>query len=151
MAVSSSTKDFENFTSLQGQWLTALKHYKALPAEFKLFSLMPSEYFFFFFNLKCQKTKKKKLYLLAPILVNLLSSSIYRLANKKWRVFFPSFFIFFMRRFVYCFFFCGWLILSILFMNSFDFLFLPVPDSLEYVLCQHWKSLFVSPITDIKS
>ena len=101
MAVSSSTKDFENFTSLQGQWLTALKHYKALPAEFKLFSLMPSEYFFF--NLKCQKIKKKRC-LFAPILVNLLSSSIYRLANKKWRVFFPSFFIFFMRRFVYCFF-----------------------------------------------
>ena len=46
---------------------------------------------------------------------------------------------------------CGGLILSVLFMNSFDFLFLPVPDSLEYILRQQWKSLFVSPITDIKS
>ena len=46
------------FTSLQGQWLTALKHYKALPAEFKLFSLMPSEYFFFF-KLKVSEDRKK--------------------------------------------------------------------------------------------
>ena len=35
----------------------------------------------------------------------------------------------------------GWLVLSVLFMNSFDFLFLSFPDSLEYIVCQHWKPL----------
>ena len=63
--------------------------------------------------------------------------------------FFPYFFISFMRRFVYWLYEVGWF--SVLFMNSFDFLFLSFPDSLEYIVCQHWKSLFVSPTIDIRA
>ena len=81
--------------------------------------------------------------------MNLLSSSILQVSQQKVTGFFPTF-LFYSCDVL----FTGyrdWLVLSVLFMNSFDFLFLSFPDSLEYIVYQHWKSLFVSPTIDIRA
>ena len=102
--------------------------------------------------LRCQlgnkvSEDKTKHYFFSPILVNLLSSSILQVEEQKVKGLFPTFY------FIHATFcllvICSWLILSVIFMNSFDFLFLSFPDSLEYIVCQHWKSPFVSTIIDI--
>ena len=69
--------------------------------------------------------------------MNLLSSSILQVEQQKV----PVFFAYSIHATLCLLVICSWLIVPVLFMTNFDLLYLSFHDSLEYIVCQHWKPL----------
>ena len=133
--------------------MATLKHCKALPAYsnylvwrllYKTYNLVWDYGFIaIFWTLVSEDTKKR--YSFSLIVVNLSSSPILQVEQQKVTVFSLLF------NFIHAT-FCrlySWLVLSVKKMIYFDLLYLSFPGSLGYIVCQHYKSLFVLPIFDI--